>query len=346
MYSIFANVSSTYAPQFATMTQGIAFGRRLFEAFLTGFAIAIAFAKREIAYGKLDASELSDLVKLMREAMLPIIGMSSVADIFSRVAERRVKTTEKEQWSQIMKTLHQPFEVWTQWMNQGLQHVLFALELGNNSTKRDKKTVHSKNANVSDLEANGDAIEPGDERFAGVLSTKIDQFYEQRRVTLDAWCHQKGSELQYQQQRRSGLGSGMEITDHERYQRQLYLILYNEKVHLYSDLSYFSTSAHDDEDDPEHASWPKTFAQLVRSVDATSQELTSTLSLLSATVTNGTPLPSYLRAPEAYRLSAKLEAINADILHTSHITEPGYAAFAVMQIACSLISDDMGKLIQ
>ncbi|KAL8637404.1 MAG: hypothetical protein Q9226_009127, partial [Calogaya cf. arnoldii] len=111
-------------------------------------------------------------------------------------------------------------------------------------------------------------------------------------------------------------------------------------------ISYASNILHyDDEDDPEQASWLKTFAQLVRSVDVTSQELTSTLSLLSAAVTNGTPLPPYLQAPEAYRLSAKLEAINANILHISHITEPGYAAFAFMQIASSLISDDMGKLI-
>ncbi|KAL8834967.1 MAG: hypothetical protein Q9176_007195 [Flavoplaca citrina] len=178
MYSIFANVASTYASQFATMAQGIAFARRLVEAFLTGFAIAtgvsflvfpltsrtvvfrtttsyikalsgalraqksyfqsledkeafgtpseeqakahdaateassshpestpeatelkaavatiaglhgkvsgdLAFAKREIAYGKLDASGLSDLVKLLRQTMLPVIGISSVSDIFS-----------------------------------------------------------------------------------------------------------------------------------------------------------------------------------------------------------------------------------------------------------------------
>lgn len=339
MYSIFANVASTYAPQFATMAQGITFSRRLIEAFLTGFAIAIgvsflvfpltsrtvvlktmtgyikalsgalkaqsnylqsledrnafgyppqledqarpgkeesprphdpeafslestpeakalkaavaivaemygkisgdlAFAKRETAYGKLDASDLSDLVKLMRQVMLPIIGMSSVADIFSRVAKRQgwcthaddaserlgrpdeVKNMEKEQWSEIMRTLHHPFEVLTGWMNQGLQHVLFTLELEKNPTKQ------TNNAHSPDLEANGDAIEPGDKHFADVLSTKIDQFYEQRKVTLDTWCRQKGMDLQHQGPQHSGSGSGMAITDHQRHQRQLYLILY------------------------------------------------------------------------------------------------------------------------
>ena len=70
------------------------------------------------------------------------------------------------------------------------------------------------------------------------------------------------------------------------------------------------------------------------------------LSLLSASVTNGHPLPPYLKAPQPYKLTEKLEALDADILGISHIAEPGYAAFAVMQIASSLISDDLGKLIE
>ncbi|KAF6222410.1 hypothetical protein HO133_001496 [Letharia lupina] len=40
IYSIFANVASVYAPTFPTMVAGIAFAKRLLEAFLTGFAIA------------------------------------------------------------------------------------------------------------------------------------------------------------------------------------------------------------------------------------------------------------------------------------------------------------------
>ncbi|KAL8808255.1 MAG: hypothetical protein Q9223_005416 [Gallowayella weberi] len=112
-------------------------------------------------------------------------------------------------------------------------------------------------------------------------------------------------------------------------------------------ISYASNILHNhDDNETDQATWLKDFRRLVRSVDVTSQELTSTLALLSASVTNGNPLPPYLHAPEPYRLSQKLEAIDADILHVSHIMEPGYAAFAVMQIASSLISDDMGKLIK
>ncbi|KAL8708075.1 MAG: hypothetical protein Q9220_007007 [cf. Caloplaca sp. 1 TL-2023] len=100
-----------------------------------------------------------------------------------------------------------------------------------------------------------------------------------------------------------------------------------------------------DHEDPDQASWLKNFGRLIKSINITSHELTSVLSLLSASVTSGNPLPPYLKAPEPYKLSAKLEAIDPDILHVSHVAEPGYAAFAVMQIASSLISDDVGKLI-
>ena len=85
---------------------------------------------------------------------------------------------------------------------------------------------------------------------------------------------------------------------------------------------------------------------MVGSLQVTSHDLTSTLSLLSAAVTNGNPLPPYLKGPKPFQLSAKLEALDADILSVKHITEPGYSAFAVMQIASSLISDDLGKLIE
>ena len=93
------------------------------------------------------------------------------------------------------------------------------------------------------------------------------------------------------------------------------------------------------------ASWIEDFARLVSSVNTTSQEITSILALLSASVTNGNPLPPYLKAPQAYKLSARLEELDADILSINHIAEPGYSAFAVMQIASSLVSDDLEKLI-
>ena len=63
-------------------------------------------------------------------------------------------------------------------------------------------------------------------------------------------------------------------------------------------------------------------------------------------MTNGNPLPPYLKQPPAYKLSQRLEELDPDILSVSHIAEPGYSAFAVMQIASSIFSDDLGNFIE
>ena len=112
-------------------------------------------------------------------------------------------------------------------------------------------------------------------------------------------------------------------------------------------ISYASNSfVHEPASSPGEASWVEDFARLVSSVNATSQQITSTLALLSASVTNGKPLPPYMKAPQAFKLSEKLEELDADILSIDHIAEPGYSAFAVLQIASSHISNDLGQLIE
>ena len=112
-------------------------------------------------------------------------------------------------------------------------------------------------------------------------------------------------------------------------------------------ISYASNQfSHEAAASPDKASWLDDFGRLVGKLDATNQDITSVLALLSSAVTNGNPLPPYLKAPQSYKLSQRLEELDPDILSISHIGEPGYSAFAVMQIASSLVSDDLGKLIE
>ena len=93
----------------------------------------MSFGKRETAWGKLDAKDLDEIFTLFRGILIPLIGMSTITDIFERIAERRgwvqvpnsrfdkaeaweecgeeEKEREKRTWNEIMKTLHEPFEV-------------------------------------------------------------------------------------------------------------------------------------------------------------------------------------------------------------------------------------------
>lgn len=216
-------------------------------------AAELVFAKREIAYGKLDGTELKELFKLTRDVFLPITGMSSIADIFNRVAEKRGwKTTdsgpqndlaekhgieerkdkEKKQWNDIMKSFHGPFEVMTQAMDEGLQHTLYTLEL----VKRPKGVIPPKipvaDQTSPDVEAQGDIIRPGDKEFAKYLKRRIDKFYEQRKLTLAIWCRQKGFELDENLFNNPALPAphieveSENLSQHQQNQQQLYLILY------------------------------------------------------------------------------------------------------------------------
>jgi hypothetical protein len=91
--------------------------------------------------------------------------------------------------------------------------------------------------------------------------------------------------------------------------------------------------------------WSNDFQRLVGSTNSTSHEITSLLSLLSASITNGQPLPPYLKTPAPYGLSAKLEALDRDILSVRHVAEPGYAAFAVMQVSSRCIVTELERLL-
>jgi hypothetical protein len=92
--------------------------------------------------------------------------------------------------------------------------------------------------------------------------------------------------------------------------------------------------------------WSNDLTSLIRSVEPTSHSITSILSLLSASVSQGSALPPYMQLPEAYALSRRLENLDKSILSAKHVEEPGYSAYAVMQVASSLVMDDLRRLVE
>lgn len=212
----------------------------------------IAFAKREVAWGKLCASDISEMLQLMQGIILPLTGMSSAADIFQRLATRwgwtedddsvsaldpaeKVTAQEiKNQWNGIMKTLHDPFEAMTEAMNAGLQHTLYTLELAKPPKKQKEKPGSTPDNDSNDVEAEAGVIKPGDAGYAKYLEQKVEAFYEKRKSTLRVYCLQRGITLddnpfdniseaasKIQAERES-----QDPTTRTRNRRQLYLVLY------------------------------------------------------------------------------------------------------------------------
>lgn len=101
-----------------------------------------------------------------------------------------------------------------------------------------------------------------------------------------------------------------------------------------------------EESTPSHHAWIEDLAVLLNEVGPTTQTFISSLALLSASVTQGFALPPYMQMPEPYALSRKLEKLDKGILDSRHVEEPGYSAYAVMQVASSLVTDDLKGLVE
>lgn len=108
-------------------------------------------------------------------------------------------------------------------------------------------------------------------------------------------------------------------------------------------ISYASLSFAQDQE--EGSQWSNDFRTVLDGAIMTSRDVTTLLSLLSSSISNGQPMPPHLHAPQAYQLSQRLEAIDKDILSIRHINEPCYAAFAVVQISTRHIMGDLHKLL-
>ncbi|KAK2484316.1 hypothetical protein H9L39_06108 [Fusarium oxysporum f. sp. albedinis] len=135
----------------------------------------MTFAKRDMAWGKLDTKDLGEMFTLIRNVAISIVAISSLADILHRITERRrpnvVKETleesaaegnwEKQLWND-MKQLHTPFQTFVEAMDQGLEHTGICLEI----LPKPKVTRKSTSIGSDDVEAHGDAVNPGDQYFA------------------------------------------------------------------------------------------------------------------------------------------------------------------------------------
>ncbi|KAH8668209.1 hypothetical protein BGZ60DRAFT_377054 [Tricladium varicosporioides] len=240
-----ANLHPAQTPQAAALKSAIA-GLKGLHGKIYG---DLPFAKREIAFGKLDAKDLDEIFNRFRAILIPLVGLSTITDIFERIAERRgwvrgantphdqaeswdpaedeAKTEEKRVWNEVMKTLHEPFTVIVAAMNEGLQHASLLLEITKPPRKRKSEDEESKSPDPK----------PGQPEFSKFLSNKINDFYGARGTTLKAWAREKGlSADQFDHLHGPSVDKNM-FTDtdsqHFRDQQQLYLILYMEFL-LYS----------------------------------------------------------------------------------------------------------------
>jgi hypothetical protein len=198
----------------------------------------LPFAKREIAYGKLSPDDLEAIFKQLRLIMMPVLGLSSVMDLFERGAELNHWGEEDEEleheeqrkkavseWNNMFQYLHEPFSDIFQALDDGLAHVLLKFGLATPPKKK-------KGQQQDDEEAKVGTVKPGDAGFAEYLEKQTSSFFSRKEPTLRHWVESKGIKI------RSDYFSSPEalddealkrlpsITTRKRDQRQLYVLLY------------------------------------------------------------------------------------------------------------------------
>lgn len=198
----------------------------------------LPFAKREIAYGKMTPDELEAIFKQLRNLMMPVLGLSSVTDLFERGAEvnhwvddddepeheeQRAKVVAE--WNEMFTFLHDPFNDIFQALDDGLAHVLIRLGLVPAPKKK-------KGKKQDDEEAKGDTVRPGDAGFAAHLEEQASIFFGKKEPTLRHWVQSKGIKVREDyfscpnDLDEEALKRLPSITTRKRDQRQLYILLY------------------------------------------------------------------------------------------------------------------------
>lgn len=193
--------ASPEARNFAAKMEGL-------SGTLAKFSTNLAFAKREVAVGRLGPDDLQKIFRLMREIVIPAVGLSCMPAIFDHTSEdagwdrsvsfanvsleEAANDSEKarieaiNEWHELLRLLQQPFSNMTDVLDAGLEHVLLTLNL----LKPQKKVTTSQ-----EEEAAGDVPRPGDTNFSQYYRQRANEFQKSKRLMLQGFCHVHDIEL-------------------------------------------------------------------------------------------------------------------------------------------------------
>ncbi|KIW07754.1 uncharacterized protein PV09_01683 [Verruconis gallopava] len=156
-------------------------------------------AKKEIAYGRLLPSDLSEIQRILRRIFLPAVGISSIISIFQRLAlhhgwtsaETDVETASEHhlsmEYQDIMKSLDKPMNRLLDVLGDAYDHVLYRLRLRGWKKVRDSLRAEESGSNYDS--------KPGHDTFVRHLEDEVDLFYRTRIEILRTWCEHHNIKL-------------------------------------------------------------------------------------------------------------------------------------------------------
>ncbi|TWU70766.1 hypothetical protein ED733_000423 [Metarhizium rileyi] len=160
----------------------------------------MVFAKRDIAWGKLDASNMAEIFTLMYNLVIPIVAMTTgmrVLEQGGRKFNDKVVGPGKNIAGRTpgdggrIEQVHALFQLLAEPIDQGLEHAGICLEILPQPKKYNTNKPSGANPRPVDIEDQDGGIQPGDERFGVLLIEKVRHVCTQRDNILQNWLSEQ-----------------------------------------------------------------------------------------------------------------------------------------------------------
>jgi len=119
-----------------------------------------------------------------------------------------------------------------------------------------------------------------------------------------------------------------------------------QRIFYYMSFISYSSGIFEPEPVAEENDWLKDFRYFVEGLNLTSDSLTSTLCLLSASVANAQPLPPHLTVPNPIALTEKMKGAGPELLSIRHLSEQCYVAFSALEVASILVAQETSNIVK
>lgn len=98
--------------------------------------------------------------------------------------------------------------------------------------------------------------------------------------------------------------------------------------------------------DPSASTWLSEISRTHSVTGRTSEEVTSLLALLSASIKNGQALPPHLKTPSSFHISDQLKLTSLISIDPKEVTGLSYPAFAAIDVASSCLIDSVENIVR
>ncbi|EHY56249.1 uncharacterized protein HMPREF1120_04338 [Exophiala dermatitidis NIH/UT8656] len=146
----------------------------------------LILAESEMAWGKLDNTDLRSIFVLLKAVMLPSAGICMLPDILKELSDNWVQEDEslpQEVWKSFLANFGKELAKSAEFVALGIQHAFVVLGIA--SSEREGQVAVTSHAHQQpDIEKPAEELVPGDPSFALQFERSVRDFYDQCRNRL------------------------------------------------------------------------------------------------------------------------------------------------------------------